>query len=110
MSDTFDVPVGLREWDHVCKFGGGKVKAHLRQLTTEEEDGCIDFSDKGRIRIDKSRYVRLGCMSITGLSVGGVPVTDGNGVCTQRGILVLLGELFVAIQTGSDLSEDERKN
>uniref|UniRef100_A0A6M3IHK9 Uncharacterized protein n=1 Tax=viral metagenome TaxID=1070528 RepID=A0A6M3IHK9_9ZZZZ len=110
MSDTFDVPMGPREWDCTCRFGGGKVKAHLRQLTTEEEDGCIDFSDRGRVRIDKAKYVRLGCMSLTGLTVSGEAVTDGAGVCSTRGLLALLGELFVAVQAGSDLAEEERKN
>jgi hypothetical protein len=108
--EVFDVPVGPREWDYTCRFGGGKVKAHLRQLTTEEEDGCITVTDKGRARIDKAEYVRKGCVSLTGLSVGGTPVTDGVGVCSQRGLMVLLSELFVAIYGGTTLTEDESKN
>jgi len=110
MAESFDVPIGPLEWDIACKFGGGKVKAHLRQLTSEEEDSCFEYSTAKTIRLNKSRYVRLGCMSVAGLTVNGKPITSGEEVSDSPGLFVLLAELFVAIQKGSDLSEAETKN
>ena len=110
MADTYDVPMGPREWDYTCRFGGGQVKAHLRQLTTEEEDDCYDISDKGKVRLSKPKYVRKGCMSITGLTVSGEEVTDGVSVCATPGLMTLMCELFVAIEKGCNLTEAEVKN
>jgi hypothetical protein len=105
----YDVPIGPLEWDYTCKFGGGGVKARLRQLTSEEEDACYDYTG-GDVRVNKSRYVRLGVVRIDGLSVGGEPVTTGEALCKARGLFVLLNELFVQIYNGSTLTEDEVKN
>jgi hypothetical protein len=105
----YDVPIGPLEWDYTCKFGDGQVKAHLRQLTTEEEDSCFEATEDGA-KLNKSRYVRLGCVSLSGLTAGGKLVTTGDEICETPGLYVLLAELFVAIFKGSDLSEEERKN
>lgn len=104
----YDVPLGPLEWDYACKFGEG-IKAHLRQLTTEEEDSCIVFQEKAAM-LNKSLYVRFGCVSLSGLSVGGKTIENGGDICDSPGLYALLMELFVEIQKGSSLGEDEVKN
>jgi hypothetical protein len=106
----YDVPIGKLAWEHTCKFGGGAIKAHLRQLTTEEEDSCIEYTAKGNVRFNKSQCVRLGCTSIEGLSVGGKAITNGVELCAATGLYALFAELFIEIQTAGALTEGEIKN
>jgi hypothetical protein len=106
----YDVPIGPREWTYTCKFGNGQVKATLRQLTTEEEESCYDVVSARKVRANASQFVRLGCVKIEGLSVGGVPVTSGAEACDTPGLVRLVTELFVEISRGSQITEDEVKN
>ena len=107
MGEGYDVKLGELEWDFVPEYGDGKITARLRQLTVEEYDSCLS-SVEG---IDRPRMVGLGLLSLDGISVNEDPVTDAQGLLAAPKLLMLLfGEIWVELQKGSEITEEESKN
>ncbi len=107
MGENYDVPIGPLEWDLVPEYGEGKITAHLRQLTVEELDECVAPSG----RYDRCKMVSFGLTGLDGLSMGGVPVTNAEELfLAQRALHPLLIEIWLSLQKGSDVTEEESKN
>ena len=107
MGEGYDVKLGELEWDFVPEYGDGKITARLRQLSVEEYDSCLS-STTG---IDRTRMIRLGLLSIEGLSVNGEAVTDAQGLlAAPKPVMPLFVETWIEIQKGSEITEEESKN
>ena len=111
MGEMFDIPVGDLEWPVVIEsVGDGQIVATVRQLTGEERDSCLSIS--GDIELDRQKMVRLGLVKIEGLSVGGKAIVTADDLLKsrQKELYAIMQEIFLAINRGSQLSEEESKN
>ena len=111
MSESYDVKIGPDEWDFVPEFGAGKIKCKLRQLTVEEMDDCLDiFASNPAKRFSKPKMVAYGLKKISGLTVGGKPVKDAEGLmAAPKQLSNLFMEVWTEIQTGSKVTAEEKK-
>ncbi len=107
MSESYDVQLGPSEWDFVPEYGDGKITAELRQLSIEEYDSCLS-SARG---IDRPRMVGLGLLKLNGVSINGNPVVNAQGLVTApKPLMPLFVEIWMEIQKGSEVTEEESKN
>ncbi len=105
--ENYNVKIGPLEWDFVPEFGEGKIKARLRQLTVEELDECVELSG----RYNRRKMVTFGLLSLEGVSVGGSPVTTGEELLlASKALHTLFIEIWLEVNKGSTVSEDEAKN
>ena len=109
MSEDYEVTLGEKEWDFIPAYGEGKITCHLRQLTVEEYDSCVNvYSDRP---LDRTKMVAYGLMSIKGLKINGKAITDANGLLTAASsLMALFTEVWVQVNRGSSLTEQESKN
>lgn len=109
MMDNYDVKVGPREWDFVPEFGDGKIKTRLRQLTVEEYNDCLNlYSER---TLDRAQMVKYGLVSIKGLTVGGVAVTNAEELLAAgKDLMPLFSQLWLEVNRASVVTEEEAKN
>ena len=107
MGEGYDVKLGELEWDFVPEYGEGKITARLRQLTVEEYDSCLN-PVRG---VDRPRMTRLALLNLDGISVNGDAVIDAQGLlAAPKPLMSLFMEIWIEIQKGSEVTEEESKN
>ncbi len=107
MGEGYDVKLGELEWDFVPEYGDGKITARLRQLTVEEYDSCFNSMEG----IDRPQMIGFGLLGLDGISVNGDAVIDAQGLlAAPKQLMVLFGEIWVELQKGSEVTEEESKN
>ena len=108
--ENYNIKIGPLEWDFVPEFGEGKITASLRQLSVEEYDDCVNVFT-GRT-IDRGKMISYGLTKLQGLEVGGEIIKDAKGLLAAPGrtLMQLFSELWLAIDEGSVVTEEESKN
>ncbi len=107
MGEDYEVTLGPLEWDFIPEYGDGKITARLRQLEVGEYDSCLS-SAQG---IDRPRMVGLGLLNLDGMSVNGKPVTNAQElIAAPKPLMPLFVEIWIEIQKGSEVTEEESKN
>jgi len=109
MSEDYEVTLGEKEWDFIPAYGEGKITVHLRQLTVEQYDSCVNvYSDRP---LDRTKMVAYGVDNIKGLKINGKAIKDADGLLNAgSGLMPLFTEVWVQINRGSSLTEQESKN
>jgi len=109
MSESYEVTLGPQEWDFVPEYGDGKIKTRLRQITVEEYDDCIQMYSS-RV-IERSKMISYGLLEIKGLKVNGEDIIDAAGLlAASKALMPLFTEVWVEINRGSIVTEQESKN
>jgi hypothetical protein len=111
--ETFDIPVGDLQWTFAVEdIGDGQIQATVRQLSGEERDKCLVTNVIDGVTMDRAKMIRLGLVSIDGLSVGGVQIDTAEKLLSTRNreLFFVIHEVFAAILRGSQLEESEAKN
>ncbi len=107
MGEGYEVTLGPLEWDFIPRFGDGKITARLRQLTVLECDTCITSLGG----VDRPQMLRCGLIELTGCSAGGEKITTAKDLlAASRPLMPLYMELWLEIQKGSEVTEEEVKN
>jgi len=114
MSEENDFKLGALEWDYIPTFRGNDKKdepgkAKLRQLTTREMNQCIKIRATGP-EISEDKILECGLVELSGFKVNGEDIKTADDVLDSPGLYNLFTELWVEIQSGNILPEQDSKN
>ena len=114
MSEENDFKLGALEWEYIPTFQGNDKKetpgkAKLRQLTTREMNQCIKIRSSGP-EVNEEKILECGLVELTDFKVNGVEIKTAADLLDTPGLYTLFTDLWVEIQTGNILPEQDSKN
>ena len=112
--EDHEITTGALEWEFIPTFKGNDKSnkpfiAKLRQLTTREMNQCIKIRQTGP-EINEEKILEYGLVEMVGFKVNGKPIKTANEIMDTPGLYGLFTELWVEIQSGNVLPEQDSKN
>ena len=112
--EDYEIKTGDLEWEFIPEFQGNDKKenpftAKLRQLTTREMNQCIKIRSDGP-EINGEKFLQYGLVEIVRLKVNGKEIKTADDILNTQKLYGLFMELWVEIQNGNSLTEQDSKN
>ena len=109
-----EITTGALEWEFTPTFKGNDKSskpfiARLRQLTTREMNQCIKIRPTGP-EINGEKILECGLVEMVDFKVNGKQLKTADDILDTPGLYGLFTELWVEIQSGNVLPEQDSKN